>query len=233
MDKIRYGLSSSTIYISTRAQPLGKTMHPKQIVLLVLGVTVLIFAIVIAIFWSTASILALPHEQVTLWLSAFGTWVAGLGTFFAAGTALWLAGRTEKIRMRCIVVLGRVSYGEEYCVLFKVTNLGRLSIIVDTIEWSIGTSSNGVGGIITDAGSLLKKLERGESAAHQVCWGEEGMKIWMRDLAEGLGITGSNIETLRVRIYTTTGHMEVVKPSKDFMKRLAGAINSDPTTSTK
>lgn len=203
-------------------------MHPGQIVLLVLGVTALILTIVIAIFWSTANILALPHEQVTLWLGAFGTWVAGFGTFFAAGTALWLAVRAEKIRMRCVVVLGRASYSEKYCVLFKVTNSGRLPIIVDAIAWSIGTGSDGMGGIITDADSLLKKLEHGESAAHQVCWGEKDMMIWMRNLAEGLGITGGNIETLRVRIYTTTGHMEVVKPSKDFMKRLAEAINSGP-----
>ena len=121
-------------------------MHFGKIVLLVLGAIVLTLATATAIFCSMTSILALPYGQAISLLGAVGTWVAGLGTLGAAGIALWLGRRTEKVRMKCIVDSHVMLYGRElpreYCVLFKVTNLGILPIIVDTIDWSIGTDSN-------------------------------------------------------------------------------------------
>ena len=220
----------------------AKTMRTGKIVLLMLGATVLIFAIVIAILWSMTSILELPYEQAIPLLGAIGAWVAGLGTLGAAGIALWLARRTEKIRMRCVVNLYVVLYGEKqptkYCMGCEVTNLGILHIIVDAIGWSIGTGNNkkyGTQNIFRSpySDSLPKRLEYGESANFRVLWKEEEMKIWMRNLVEMFDITFSNIETLRARIYTTTGHVETVKPSKDFMKELAEAINSEHPSSTE
>jgi len=213
-----------------------------KIVLLVLSATVLIFAAVTAIFWSMTSILALPYGQAISLLGAVGTWVAGLGTFGAAGIALWLARRTEKVRMKCMVDLHVILYGDarprERCVLFEVTNLGMLPIIVDTIKWSIGTGRDKKYGDHFIFGSALsaslpKRLEYGESADFRHSWKEEYTKIWMHDFAEMLGVTRSNIKTLRARIHTTTGHVEVVKPLRSFMEELAEAINSDPTSGTE
>lgn len=211
-------------------------MHFGKITLLVLGVAALIFAVVIAL-WS----MTLPYEQA-IRLGVIGTWVAGLSTFGAAVIALWLARRTEEIRMKCIVSFSRMMHegGKwgKYCVRFKVTNLGILPIIVDTIEWSIGTGRNKEYAIQNIPESLLsaslpKRLEHGKNANFLVCLEEKDMKIWMRGFVEKSGLPGSSIKTLRARIHTTTGHVEVVKPAKDFMKKLAEAINSDPVASTK
>ena len=209
-----------------------------KVVLLALGATVLIFVTVTAIFWSMTSIWAFPCGQAIPLLGAVGTWVAGLGTFGAAGVALWLGRRTEKVRIKCLVDLRGLLYADrrpaECCVEFEVTNLGILPIIVDTIDWSIGTGRNKKYGIqiILESplsASLPKRLEHGENANFRVRWKEADMTIWMRDLVRTLGITESNIKTLRARIHTTTGHVEVVKPLKSFMATLADAINSDPT----
>ena len=216
-------------------------MHFGKIVLLVLGAIVLTLATATAIFWSMTSILALPYGLAISLLGAVGTWVAGLGAFGAAGIALWLARRTEKVRMKCIVDLYGMYYGDarprECCVLFEVTNLGMLPIIVDAIEWCIGTGRDKKCSkhifFKADSFALPKRLEYGESADFRDSWKEEETKIWMRNLAEMVGITRSNIKTLRARIHTTIGHVEAVKLSKDFMEVLAEAINSNPTAGTE
>ena len=219
-------------------------MHIGKIVLLMLSAAVLIFSIVIAILWSMTSILALPYEQAVSLLGAIGTWVAGLGALAAVGVALWLAHRHEQVRMKFVVDLYGAVYGDarpaEYCVSFQVTNLGVLPITVKTIKWFVGTGRNEKWVIPIIPASPFsrlhpfpKKLEYGEGVDFRVPVEVKKIQIWMRNLADGLGVTKRNIKTLRARIYTTTDHVEIVKPSKDFMKELAEAMNSEHPSSAE
>lgn len=78
-------------------------------------------------------------------LEIAGVWAAAAGTFFAACTALWLASRQEKPRLkvsaghRLAITPGAPtgSYDPEYVVVSAI-NIGPAPVTVESIGWQIG-----------------------------------------------------------------------------------------------
>ena len=205
-----------------------------KIILLALYAMASIFAIVIALFCGMERIHTLSHDQVIALLGTTGAWIAGVGTFVAASIALWLARRNENVKLKCavdlrtMIPLGRQS--DERYVCFQVTNLGILPITINNIGWSAGTGDNKKHAMHDPrsplSAKLPKRLEHSESANFLDPIEVERVQMWMRGFAEGLGITKANSKTLRAEIHTTTGHVEIVKPSAGFTDTLAKALSS-------
>ena len=71
-----------------------------------------------------------------------GTWVAGLATFLAVITSLYLSRRAERVRLKIwvgirVVVPGTGAPRDEY-VCFNVTNIGERPVVINLITWVIG-----------------------------------------------------------------------------------------------
>jgi hypothetical protein len=80
-------------------------------------------------------------QKIQIWVAA-GTWVAGLGSFAAAGVALYLSRRNEKLRLRVEAGLRLIDTpgheSLERCVGIQVTNLGDRPVTINSVGWAIG-----------------------------------------------------------------------------------------------
>ena len=80
-------------------------------------------------------------QKIQVWV-AVGTWVAGLATLAAVVVALYLARRTEKVRLNVhvglrVVVIGDGSPFQEHLSI-SVTNVGERSVTINTVGWAVG-----------------------------------------------------------------------------------------------
>ena len=159
-------------------------------------------------------------------LAMLGTWSASLGTFAAAGIALWIALRTKKVKLRCTVGLRTIVGGHIYreFLVFNVTNIGDRSVSIENIYWRIGRRKNKrralqiLGSVSTHR--FPKKLEHGELASFMVDFLET--QNWIQDFRRDF-IKSEAINSLRAEIYTSVGHTETVRPEKGFLTALEDA----------
>ncbi len=163
-------------------------------------------------------------------LSVIGTWLAGIGTLVASAIALWLARRSEKIKLKAHVGLRLIvgNGNSQECLNFNVTNLGERPVTINGIGWRIGKRKNRRTAIqILSQSSphqFPKKIDYGETASFMVIfsecpnWMQEFSKDFIKDLSE------KSIKTLRTQIFTSVGHIEDVVPEKSF---LAGIKNTN------
>ena len=159
-------------------------------------------------------------------LELLGTWVAGIGTFAAVGVALWLARRSEKIKLEARVG-HRLLIGNgvrEECLDFDVTNLGERPVTINSIGWRIGKKKNRQHSIQTLTRSTRdnypKKIEYGENALFMVEFKDS--PDWFTDFVERI-IADYPLETLREQIHTSVGYTKVIKPERIFLKKLEEA----------
>ena len=171
----------------------------------------------------------LSFDQTMQILDMLGAWVAGLGAFAAAGIALWLARRAEKVKLESSVGL-RLIVGDhvsQECLEFSVTNIGERPVNVSSLSWCIGRWKNKRGCIMNpnhlSLNQLPKKIEYGEMASFVVDFSES--RNWIQDFSRDF-ISKDSIDSLRARIHTSVGYTKYVKPEKELLKRLKDASSS-------
>ena len=80
-------------------------------------------------------------QKNQIWM-AVGTWVSSIGTIAAVITALYLAARVEKLRLRVRVGLMQVVIGDgtpfQEHLGIDVTNVGERPVTINTIGWAVG-----------------------------------------------------------------------------------------------
>lgn len=168
----------------------------------------------------------MSFDQTLRILDTLGIWVSGIGTFAAAGIALWLALRREKVKLEARVGL-RLSMGggvSEECLVFYVTNLGDRSVTVNNIGWCIGKKRNRKYSIqlLTHSSpdQIPKKIEYGENAMFMVNFSES--PDWTTNFVNKF-ILDESVETLRGQIFTSVGYTKVIKPDKELLVQLQAA----------
>ena len=169
-------------------------------------------------------------DQTMQILGMLGTWVGGLGAFAAAGVALGLARRAEKVKLKCSVGL-RLIIGaglSEEGLSFNVTNIGERSVTIESIGWCIGRGKNkkhaiqSLTNLSTD--QYPKKIDHGERASFIVYFSQA--PDWLQVLS-GEFIKGHSINSLRAQIHTSVGHTENVKPEENLLTTLNDASSSE------
>ena len=177
--------------------------------------------------FSSCKYMSLTFEQKFQILSAAGAWVGGLGAFFAAGVAIWIARRSDKIKLRCsvnsLIHTGIGPNNFERLVGFQVTNLGDRPVTINSVGWCVGrkkqkkycvqTLSN------TSPSNLPAKLEYGETATFGIYFSENAN--WLTEFSKKF-IADAPINTLRAQVHTSTGHTENIKPEGNASKRDIG-----------
>ena len=168
----------------------------------------------------------MQSEQTMRILDTLGIWFAGLGTFTASGIALWLALRSEKVKLNVYVGLRLLfrNHISEECLIFHVTNLGERPVTVNSIGWRLGKRKNREFAIqpVTHSSQdkYPKKIEHGEQALFMVDFIES--QDWIKDFVERF-ILNKPIETLRAEIHTSVGYTKVIKPEKRLLMKLREA----------
>ena len=174
---------------------------------------------------------------------ASGSWVAALGTILAAGVALWLARRSEKVRLKAHVRFDRAfddsPPAATRCLVIRVTNKGERTVTINSTDWCLGKSDRAYINKLSQSSrdQLGKKLEYGETATFVL--EESSVAEWsgqtLRQLASHLvedGFSDESLKKLRVRIHTSVGHTENVAPDKQVLKELRTAMQQVSARST-
>lgn len=172
----------------------------------------------------------MPCEQTMQILTVLGAWIGGIGSLTAAVTALWLARRGGRVRLRSSVGI-RVLLGghrrREELLPITTTNVGERPVTIDGIGWRIGSrKKNRMYATQTFTNRLTdqcpKKLEHGETASFRVFLSDS--PHWLGELARDFvdPQAGRPASTLRAQIFTSVGHTEIVVPESGLVERLEG-----------
>lgn len=71
--------------------------------------------------------------------SVAGSWLAGIGTVFMAGVALWLARRDRRIVLQLIATLGSPAPNHsEGPVMLSISNLGVRKVVLSALGFRVG-----------------------------------------------------------------------------------------------
>ena len=167
-----------------------------------------------------------------IWM-VVGTWFAGLATLVAATVALYLATRSEKVRLRIfvgvrVVMPGDGTPGEPY-VCFDVTNVGDRPVVITTVGWVIGKRKARRYCIQILEGLPWKQcpaeLTHGQGAQFMI--GLSGTPDWTKDFARGFLNEPRELKTLRAQIFTSVGQTFEIKPERGLIDRLRQAAEED------
>ncbi|MDR1967597.1 MAG: hypothetical protein LBQ32_02745 [Burkholderiaceae bacterium] len=163
--------------------------------------------------------------------NAVGTWLAGIATFGAVVVSLYLARKSESVRLKTNVGIRLVFAGDgtpaEEHIGFTVVNLGECPITVASIGWRVGRGKEKrfcvqpVAGRYTD--QYPKQLAHGEQATFLVSfraapnWASEFAKGFVQDTCK------AHLSTLRGQIYTSVGRTIDVVPEGGLIEKLRSA----------
>ena len=166
-------------------------------------------------------------EQIQLW-GTIGTWLASLGTIAAVFSALWLARRTERVRLRVYVGLRHridgIGSQTEECLSAMVTNLGERPVYVVGWGWKIGKGTRKrhlemSPPTLSSPDQFPRLIEHGGTARFMVSFAEH--PDWINEFRQALdSVSDKRLRSLRAKIYTSVGHIELIAPEVSFLNRL-------------
>jgi hypothetical protein len=169
-------------------------------------------------------------QQIQLW-NTVGNWLAAIATFGAVVVSLYLARRSEKVRLKAfaglrMVVRGDGSPAEEHLNI-GVTNIGDRPVTVTTVGWAVGRGKKRRYCIQTVSGSWTAQypveLAHGKAANFMVSFTHT--PTWLSEFANDfLGpIPDKDLKTLVAHIHTSLGQTVEVRPEGDLLERLKRA----------
>lgn len=163
--------------------------------------------------------MSLTFDQWVLVANAAGGWLAAVGTFAAAGVALWLGLRGEKVRLK-VSAIRAVSFegmgGNVTDSFFlSATNVGPRTATIKGWAWCVGKGES--------QRSLWSKrpmspgtIVYGETASVYI--DVQDLDSW-RQIAEGLvkHCEVKSLDKVRVEVYPTVGYAVRVVPDQKVL----------------
>ena len=169
-------------------------------------------------------------QKIQIW-NAVGTWVAGIATFLAVLVSLYLARRSEAVKIKADVGIRLVFAGDgtpaEEHVGFSAVNLGDRPMNIVSIGWSIGKRKGKRFCVQPVAGQYShqypKQLTHGEQASFMVSF--KTSPNWPKEFAEGFvkDMSEKNLKTLRALINISLGKVIEVVPENNLLEKLRKA----------
>jgi hypothetical protein len=169
-------------------------------------------------------------------VNGFANWLSAIGTFAAAGVALYIANRAAKPSAR-LNVGHRIVFGAgiakpypEYLV-FTVVNTGDRPIEIVQIGWRTGLRKRHRRHSVqlydeTQSSGLPIRLFHGQVAKWMVPLAERE-EPWFEYFARGFLSADSELalRTLRAQAFTSTDHVIEAKPEAGVIRRLKEACD--------
>lgn len=151
------------------------------------------------------------------WISVF----AAIGTFFAALVALYLARRSERVRLRVVVgyrlIVTEGSAETQEVVAITITNVGLHTVFIQSIFWSSSLWKYGRSAYQKES-DMPRKLEHGESTVITTEFTQHRNPL--QELISNLKITKTSLRFLRLLVVTTIGDVKKIKPEKNLLKKM-------------
>ena len=156
-------------------------------------------------------------------VDALGSWVAGLGSLTAAGVALWLAKRVEKVKLDAWVghrLLFSNGQTTEHLTV-SVTNKGERPVTVVSLSWSVGRGKNRRVCIQTfpptSPSNFPKKIEYGDTATFMLDFPQ-----WLPYFRDGFleDVSSRAIRTLRLTVHTSVSDSAKIVPEPTLLDKL-------------
>lgn len=170
-------------------------------------------------------------QEIQVWV-AVGTWVAGLATLTAAVVALYLARRSERVRLKVRVGLTEVIIGDgspfQKHLDISVTNIGERPVTINTVGWAIGKGKHRRYCIQTVSGPFTTQypveLAHGKTANFMVSF--VATPNWSEEFARGFveDTSGRALKTLVAQIHTSVGQTIEVRPEGNLIEQLRKAV---------
>ncbi|WP_144900673.1 hypothetical protein [Luteimonas cucumeris] len=166
-------------------------------------------------------------------------WVSGIGALTAAIVALYLARRSERIRLKghCgIMVLFFPGGPKQDVFVVSATNVGTRSTIVNNIGMRVGRFKNkrqaviGINATLYSAG-VPHALADGQTANWHIPLDAE--KSWVKDLCGTIVKTKDDVRTLRFVVHTTHGEDLILKPAESVREVLLSTLKGGANNSFK
>ena len=166
-------------------------------------------------------------QQINIW-NAVGTWVAGIATFCAVLVSLYLAQRSERIRIKIVAGIREVYAGDgsppEKNVQISVVNLGDRPVIINSVGWKIGTGKNARLCIQPVSGNWThnypKEIAHGEQASFLISF--KATPNWLSEFAKGFvqDVSHKNLKTLRALVHTSLGQSIKATPESGLLEKI-------------
>lgn len=166
-------------------------------------------------------------QKIQIWM-VVGTWLAGFATVAAVVVALYLAQRSDSVRLKAYAGLRDFipddgSPVEEHLNI-SVTNLGERPITINSVGWAIGKRKKRRFCIQSVSGRYTKQypieLAHGKRADFMVSF--RVTPNWSKEFATGFvkDLSDKSLNTLVAQIHTSVDQTVEVRPEKDLLERL-------------
>jgi hypothetical protein len=157
-------------------------------------------------------------------------WVSGIGSLTAAIVALYLARRSERIRLKGYAGIRSLFFpGVPTQEIFAVsaTNVGTRSTVVNNIGMRVGRFQKKRRAVINInptqySAGVPCSLADGQTANWHIPL--DAQKTWIKDLCGAIVKTKDDIRTLRFVVHTSHGDDLVLKPDETVTEILLAAI---------
>lgn len=164
--------------------------------------------------------------------NSFANWFAAVGTFVAAGVALYLANRAAKpsaqvsVGHRILIGPGSKKPYPEFAV-FRIVNTGDRPIKVIQLGWKVGLFRKRYAVQMFDepqSSKLPIELTHGQEGTWYVPLAARE-EPWLEYFAKGMLVPHyrTALWTLRAQVFSSVGHVFEAKPEEGLLKRLRAA----------
>lgn len=166
-------------------------------------------------------------QKIQVWV-AVGTWVSSIATIFAVITALYLARKVEKVRLRTTAGLRELYMGDgspaEKHISIDATNLGERPITILSVGWRIGKGKARKFCIQVQGATYSSicpiELAYGKGANFMVSFNLT--PNWLKDFAVDFihDLSEKNLKTLVAQVHTSVGETVDVKVETNLLDAL-------------
>lgn len=161
--------------------------------------------------------------------SMIGTWFAGLATFCAVLTSLYLALKKPKSHLTGKVTVKRVydHVYEGHAVIFSVVNLSLHPVVLSRIEWSFGKKQRIIQ-MMREGGTnqLPVKIEHGEVVKYRILL-DEGKEQFANRFASRLANEISRVDKLKCWAVLSIGQKYQIIVDKRIKDMLVDSISKN------
>lgn len=165
-------------------------------------------------------------------INSFANWFAAIGSFTAAGAALYIANRAARpnarvsVGHRIVVVPGSQKPYPEFAV-FRIVNTGDRPIRISQIGWRTGLFRKRFAVQLYEpiqSSSLPVELSHGQEASWMVPLGARE-EPWLDYFAKGMLSPHHRVAlwTIRAQFFSSVGYIFEAKPEESLMRPLREA----------
>jgi hypothetical protein len=164
-------------------------------------------------------------QMCTINWGSVADWVSGIGALSAALVALYLARRSERIRLRAycgfrLIVGAGIPKSEVLCV--SATNVGTRTTIVNNIGMRVGRFKRRYALIsmmpTAISAGIPQQLVDGQSVSWHIPLDSE--RTWVKDLCKTFVRSRSDARSLRFTIHTNHGLDITIVPEKPLIEAI-------------